>query len=68
MWLIAAVIMTTSGQPVAMPLAIGPDVLFARKEDCAAAAKLYVEDAKKWQIGIGCKFVPVFGGKTQESF
>ncbi len=65
MWLIVA-LATAAGTPVAAPLAIGPDLLFARQEDCAHAAKLFVPEAKKRHIGIGCKFFPVFGGKKQE--
>lgn len=66
MWLIVAMLLTASGQHVAAPLGIGPDLLFARQEDCARAAKLYIPEAKKQHVGIGCKFVPVFGGKKQE--
>jgi hypothetical protein len=65
MWIIVALVIV-AGAHLPAPLAIGPDLLFARQEDCAKAAKLFVPEAKKRHVGIGCKFYPVFGGKKQE--
>lgn len=68
MWVIVALKIMAGGAAVPLPLAIGPDLLFAGQAGCAKAAKMYAPVAVKAKLGLVCRFYPVFGGKKAEAF